>query len=212
MKHLLPLSAFAFIGIFAFACAAAVAASGLSAGELHKLRAIPFAVVPATVPAGFHGHVTVNASKHAYTVVYTGPGGATIRIAGNRRGTRSASGAAATAQPRGLFQKLAGAFSHFGHKVESNASSLHGAGGQASRNANADNGKAGEEQEEMTAVSADSPLLGPVNFQRAGKCLSGYNDPSKAAISNASFTVAACNLHEPDALIRAYRSLERVSQ
>lgn len=188
---------------------AAAAQGGLSAAQLRELRVVPFAVVPAQAPAGFRvAGVHVDTWNHTYTVVYKGSGGATIRIFGSQGGIRgTGQGASAgTSQPRGLFQKIAGAFSHIGRT--SNA--FHGANAQANASANANPGKAHEAEEEMSSLSADSPLLGPVDFANRRNCLEGRNDRSKAAIKSASFEVDGCNMRTPDALVRAYRNMERV--
>src|SRR5579872_939290 len=188
---------------------ACAAQGGLKPAQISELRAVPFAVVPNVAPPGFHiKSVKVDSWNHTYTVVYAGPGGATIRIFGSQRsaGSAGAHAAGAPQKPHGFFQKLAGAFSHIGNA----SNSLHGADSQANANANTHSGKAGEEEEEMSSLSADNDELGPVNFASASRCVKGTNDPGKAKIKSATFEVDGCNMREPDALVRAYRSLERV--
>jgi hypothetical protein len=191
------------------ALCASASQGGLKPAQLRQLRSVPFAVVPAAAPPGFHVRsVSVDSWNHTYTIVYGGPQGATIRIFGSERapGVPVAHQGGAPPQPHGLFQKLAGAFSHITHT--SNA--LHSANAQAGSNANSHSGTAGEEEEEMSALSADNEELGPVNFATSNRCVKGTNDPAKAKIKSATFEVDGCNMRVPDALVRAYRSLERV--
>jgi hypothetical protein len=172
------------------------AEGGLSPSQVRQLESVGFAVVPQAPPSGFHARsVSVDPSRRTYTVVYAGPDGQTITISGSALHGKAAPASAPAAQPHGFFQKLFGGMKSM-HVADPNATS----------------NTAGEENEEMTAVSADSPLLGPVNFQKGNQCLNATNDPAKAQIRNAQFHVYGCNMREPDALIRAYRSLERVNR
>jgi|GEM_PF-3164966 len=204
-------SALATLWLVSFpALPANAAQGGLKPAQLRELRRVPFAVIPAAPPAGFHvKSVSVDAWNHTYTVIYAGPGGATIRIFGSpsaRPSSRAAAPAAQPQQPRGFFQRLSSAFGRIGRTTNQ----VHSANAQASANANGNSGKAGEEEEEMSALSADNEELGPVNFQSASGCVKGTNDPGKARIKTATFEVDGCNMRAPDALVRAYRSLERI--
>ncbi|MBV8638863.1 MAG: hypothetical protein JO322_12340 [Candidatus Eremiobacteraeota bacterium] len=200
------LSVMAVCAVVTAPCRAVAAAGGLSSRQLQDLRALPFAVVPEPPPAGFTVQsLTIDRNAKTYDIRYRGPHGATMDVRGH--GTKGAQPAAnAPPQHHGLFQNIGNALSHLTSHA-TNSASLHGASNEANANANDQSGKAGEEQEEMTGVGAFNSTLGPVNFQQSGSCLNGTNDPSRAQIHDAAFTISGCNMHAPDAVIRAYKAL-----
>jgi hypothetical protein len=203
-----PIAVFAASVLVVIPLPAFAAPGGLLPGDMQKLKSVrSFAVVPSEPPAGFtRHHVESDPSGRWYRVTYSGPRGATITIAGALYQGGAAQATSAPSKPHGLFQSIAGAFNRMTHQTQDVKTAMH----SSDTNANKKSGKSGEEEEEMTAVAADSQLVGPVFFQPSSNCLKGDSDPSKAQLRNARFTVKGCALHGPDSLIHAYRSLVKV--
>ena len=197
----------AALGALSFAVAGSIAASaanvgGLSATQMRALRQLDFAVVPDPPPTGFHvASIRTDPVAESYRIVYLRPADeATLTIVGRRR---TAAPTPAPHEHHGLFQKLAASLDSLGTKTRAPGNDV-----ADSRSSNANTPQ--EEEEEMSSVSADSRVIGPMHFTKDHSCLSGNADSSRALIHNADFTVSGCNLGAPDPLIRAYRSLVRV--
>jgi hypothetical protein len=174
------------------------AGSGLTAAQKQQLHALGFAVAPSSLPPGFHVEkVTVNASARRYTIVYLrGSDGATMTFAGVAAGSD-----AAPKKKHGFFQGLGSSISQIGHKESTTSVAL--------RSDSAEH-VTPEQEQEMSAVSSDSALTGPIHFAPSGRCLKGKPESSKALITNAHFAISACKLKYPDPLIRAYKNLTRL--
>ena len=63
-----------------------------------------------------------------------------------------------------------------------------------------------EQEQEMTDVTSDSALTGPIHFANNGACLSGSPDASKALITNAHYHRFGLQPDAANPLIRAYKS------
>ncbi|HEY9179569.1 MAG TPA: hypothetical protein VIO32_02555 [Candidatus Baltobacteraceae bacterium] len=201
----------AIASVIATLHAADAAQGGLNHRQLQQLRAIPFAVVPDKLPPGFRvdqKRSHIEPAQRTYTIVYTGPGGATIIVKAAPSGSNASASQSATPSPRGLFQKIGRLFRGASQRTASASNSLRTSGESANKNANSNKGP-GETEEEMNFVSADSPFIGPTTFRRTGKCDQGWNDATKASgkFRSGSFEVDGCNMRTPDALVGAYRAL-----
>lgn len=177
-----------------------IAGNGLSPRQLDDLRALGFAVAPDPVPPGFTiQSFHVDTQERTYEIVYhRDKDDASIRLEG------AALGAGAPDQPEILSQaqqtqtKIQKWLNPF-HKTETTTAA-------APRTVGAEDTTPAIEAEHTDVVS-DSPIVGPIHFQNGGACLTGTPDSSQSTITNAHFSVSACNLRYPDPLIRAYKSL-----
>lgn len=173
------------------------AGTGLTAAQARQLHALGFAVAPSPLPPGFHVEkVSVNASARRYTIVYLRGDGATLTFAGVAAGSDTA-----PKEKHGFFQGLGKSIGQIGHKESTTSVALR---------SNSAEQVTPEQEQEMSAVSSDSALAGPIHFAVSGGCLKGNPETSKAVITNAHFTVSACKLRHPDPLIRAYKNLARL--
>jgi len=181
--------------------------TGLKPADARHLHALGYAVVPNPIPAGFRvAKVWYDPGSSGYHVRYVRTSdGATFTISGTRGGGGTGAGrggadAAATPAPvkHGLFAGLASVFKRRegGTAV---ASTTTGTAGEAE-----ENGQKG--------IVMDSRVVGTMALlqQPGGSCYAGRSDTAKGMIHNASFSVQACNLDRPDAVVRAYRSLQRL--
>lgn len=199
---------FSFVWMTALAAALCVTAAtarvakvrtlpnGLTPAQQAQLRRVAFAVVPNPLPPGFHiTRVTTDLATKTYEVDYVrARDGATMRFAG---GPFSGSATASAGKPRSSGSHGIAGFIGGVRHLESTPAP----GSQTNM--------APEEEEEMADVAADSRLIGPVHFSNQGNCLAGNSDPSLAQIRDARFSVEGCNFHQPDLLIRAYKSVAR---
>jgi hypothetical protein len=189
---------------------AQAAQGGLTSAQLHELQSLPFAVVPGRIPPGYRvRRVYVDRSSQKYTIEYAGPRGAQIRISGIAAHDKVKEASGPPKKRHGIFQQIGSAINNLAQNTK-DINPLKSANAKASENANKDSGTSGEEEEEMTSLSADSDLLGPVFFQNKSDCLNGNPDRSRAQIHTAQFTVTGCKLKVPDPLVQFYRGLERV--
>lgn len=187
-----PRSSLAFL---ALACASilplrAAALTGLTGSQLAQLRRVSFAAVPHQEPSGFYVR-KVSTSSSAFTIYYYRSGGAWIQFSGSE-GHHAGGSAHHGPNVKGFMHSMTSFFS-----------------GIRRTTSTANPGTANEEEQEMSGIAADSQAIGPIHFTNHGGCLSGTADRSKAQsrYRNATFTVRACGLRDPDTLIDAYRSV-----
>jgi len=186
--------------------AAQYAPSGLSGAQLKKLHTAGVPVVaPVPAPRGFKVvGVAASAYDKTYKIVYQNKAGAVITFEGTQLYSSAAqAGAAATAAPttapkRGIFQKI-----FAGAAAASKPT-------PAVANANRSGTSSETEGQGAAALMADSPLIGPIRFTPVGPCLQGTSDPAKASVPGLRVSVSACNAENPESLISAYKSVQRV--
>ena len=184
-------------GTRALAAAKPTLPGGLTAAQRAIVRRLSIpVVVPASIPAGF-GRPQLEADPDVdpgyYRIVYRRAGGESLIFSG-----RQAKGAPQpTDTPRrGLFQRIGQIVSHVA-RPQPTAVAMNA-------------GHAGEQEEHVTGVSADSQLIGPATFVSERGCYTGTAQRDKAKLAAAEFTVEGCHLRNVDTLTRAYRSLVRV--
>jgi hypothetical protein len=185
--------ALALLGSASSPAAAQSSATGLSAAQLQQLHELGFAVAPSPVPPGFHvADVQVDTQAHSYTIVY-------------KRASDGAAMSFAGAQGQAEQKKKGGFLSQVGSTLSGVKNTQNNA--ETSLRSNSNEQVTPEQEQELTDVTSDSALTGPIHFANNGACLSGSPDATKALITNAHFTVSACNLTRPTPLIRAYKSV-----
>jgi hypothetical protein len=180
---------------------AEVSTSGLSEAQVRDLRDLGFAVAPEPLPPGFSiTSVVVDKKARHYTITYE---------RAKDKATLTFEGAAAGGKPRkkSIFDRLGDVVEH---KDPSPVSSAQADVATVQRQPGSEDTTPAIEAAEHSDVVSDSALAGPIHFDNGGTCLTGSPDASKAEITDAHFTVRACNLRYPEALIRAYKSLVRV--
>ncbi len=172
--------------------------NGLSAAQTRDLHELGFAVVPDPLPPGFSiSSVTVDKRRHRYTIAYERrKDGALMTFEGEGKGSGER-------KRGGFLGTLSDTFDKYGaHKDQA-------ATAQLPRTVGSEDTTPAIEAERTDVVS-DSPLVGPIHFTDDGACFSGSPDATKAAITEAHFTVSACNLRAPEPMIRAYKSLVKI--
>jgi hypothetical protein len=176
---------------------AANAADGLTAGQRSVLHSFGFAVLPDPVPPGYAiSSVHIDSRQRSYTVVYTLVGGrTTLKFSG------IANGRGGSEPHESFFKRLGRSIGGIGKKSGEVTTAL--------RSSSTENVTPVQEQE-LSNVSADSTLAGPIHFNLQGKCLTGQPDSGKAIITTARFTIIGCYLKRPDPLIHAYHSVARL--
>jgi hypothetical protein len=174
--------------------AAQSSATGLSAAQIAQLHQLGFAVAPSPIPPGFHiAEVQVDTAARTYTIVYKrASDGAAMSFAGGP----------VEAQKKKSFLSGVGSVFNSAKNSQNSANTA-----ESSLRSNSNEQVTPEQEQEMTDVTSDSALTGPIHFANNGACLSGSPDASKALITDAHFTVSACNLSRPTPLIRAYKSV-----
>jgi len=175
--------------------------SGLSATQARDLRGLGFAVAPDPLPPGFSvTSVVVDKHTRHYTISYErAKDGATMIFEGVAAGDAP--------RKKSIFDRLGDVVEH---KDPTPVSSAQADVATVQRKPGSEDTTPAIEAAEHNDVVSDSALAGPIHFDNGGACLTGSPDSSKAEITDAHFTVTACNLRYPDALIRAYKSLVRV--
>lgn len=176
--------------------AADSAGTGLSSSQTAQLHGLGFAVVPEPVPPGFViASVSVDTKARTYAITYKrAKDGATMTFAGGAAGT-------APKKHRGFFSSIGQTIGNIGKKSSETQEAMSTQNSEATTPVT---------EAENSAVAADNPLAGPIHFESSKGCISGSPDPKKAVITDAHFTVSACNLKVPDPLIHAYKSLARI--
>ncbi len=185
----------AVVGSSSLPAAAQSSPTGLSAAQLEQLHELGFAVAPSPVPPGFRvADVQVDTQARTYTIVYRrASDGAAISFAGGPLENEKKS--------HGFLSQVSSVMN--GAKNSQNSANT----ATSSLRSNSNEQVTPEQEQELTDVTSDSALTGPIHFAPSGACLSGSPDAGKALITNAHFTVSACNLTRPTALIRAYKSV-----
>jgi hypothetical protein len=182
--------------------AAGGSGSGLSAAQRQQLHELGFAVVPSEIP-GFHvNKFAMNRKARSYRIDYVRADGALVSFAGSAAGARGQQ--QARPKHRGFFANM----SNIGKQIAS-IGHANAATNESLRSNSSEHVTPAQEQE-MTDVTSDSALIGPIHFANADGCLAGTSDSAKALITNARFNVRACHLRRPDALVRAYKSVVRL--
>jgi hypothetical protein len=183
------------VAFVALACALvfpsyAVASTGLTSLQLAQLRRFSFAALPHDKPYGFYVR-KVSTGSNTFTIYYYRSDGAWIQFSGSE-GSHASHPAHHGPSVKGFMHGMTSFFSGIRHVTST-----------------ANPGTANEEEQEMSGITADSQAIGPIHFASHGDCLSGTADRSKAQsrYRHATFTVHACGLRHPDALIDAYRTV-----